>query len=226
MIRQASQWPVLFDIAIAILDHAKTVTGSDLDWSFGGGTALMLQIDQRESHDIDLFLTDPQLLPFLNPEHQDIALHRQPDSYAGDGVTVLKLAYADLGEIDFICAASITAEPVTRTEVRGQTIALETPAEIIAKKVHYRGRNFQPRDMFDLAAVAEKHGDEHVIAALRDCGADRCQMALAMIERANPDFVAATNAQLMVRDTTRHLVTTAQAISRDILRRSLPAHIG
>lgn len=39
-------------------------------WSFGGGTALMLQIAHRESHDIDLFIDDPQILPFLNPETQ------------------------------------------------------------------------------------------------------------------------------------------------------------
>jgi nucleotidyltransferase AbiEii toxin of type IV toxin-antitoxin system len=31
-------------------------------WTFGGGTAMMLQIDHRESYDIDIFLSDPQLL--------------------------------------------------------------------------------------------------------------------------------------------------------------------
>ena len=35
------------------------------DWTFGGGTALMLQLDHRDSHDIDLFLDDPQLLPYV-----------------------------------------------------------------------------------------------------------------------------------------------------------------
>lgn len=30
----------------------------------------MLQIDHRESDDIDIFLDDPQVLPFLNPETQ------------------------------------------------------------------------------------------------------------------------------------------------------------
>jgi len=28
-------------------------------WTFGGGTALMLQIDHRESFDVDIFLDDP-----------------------------------------------------------------------------------------------------------------------------------------------------------------------
>lgn len=190
-------------------------------WSFGGGTALMLQIDHRESHDIDLFLDDPQILPFLNPETQDIALHRMPDSYNGDGSRILKLAYMDLGEIDFICAPSITDAPFSQSEVRGQTLALETPAEIVAKKVYFRGGSFQPRDMFDLAAVVAQYGEEYVVAALRQCGTERCQIALDTVERATPEAVTAINAQLMVRDATRHLVGEAQDVSRALLRRTL-----
>jgi hypothetical protein len=226
MIRRASEWPVLFDIAMAVLDHAEANTGSAIEWSFGGGTALMLHIHHRESHDIDLFLTDPQVLPFLNPEHQGMQLVRQPDSYAGDGVSVLKLAYASLGEIDFICATSITAAPVVQQVVQGRKVMLETPAEIIAKKIHYRGRSLQPRDMFDLAAAAYFCGDEYVIAALQECGSDRCLLALDMVEKANPDFVSSANAQLMVRDTTRYLLNTAHAKSRDILRRALQTPTG
>src|SRR5690606_10923434 len=65
---RASLWPILFDIAIEILDGFRETQGFAPQWSFGGGTALMLQIDHRESHEIDLFLDDPQVLPFLNPE--------------------------------------------------------------------------------------------------------------------------------------------------------------
>src|SRR5262249_800083 len=38
------------------------------EWTFGGGTAMMPQINHRESRDIDIFLPDPQLLPFLDPQ--------------------------------------------------------------------------------------------------------------------------------------------------------------
>lgn len=78
--QQASQWPLLFDLAIDILDHFQAANGFAPGWSFGGGTALMLQIDHRESHDIDIFLDDPQLLPFLNPETQGYLLARKPNS--------------------------------------------------------------------------------------------------------------------------------------------------
>lgn len=65
-----SQWPFLFDLAVDILANAERLNGYAPEWSFGGGTALMLQIDHRESHDIDIFVDDPQWLPFLNPESQ------------------------------------------------------------------------------------------------------------------------------------------------------------
>lgn len=216
-----SEWPVLFDLAINILDHFESANGFTPDWSFGGGTALMLQIDHRESHDIDLFLDDPQILPFLNPETQGILLERRPDSYSSDGTGVLKLAYLDLGEIDFICAPSIVADPTGRSEVRGRMVALETPAEIVAKKVYFRGWNFQPRDMFDLAAVVERYGVDYVVAALRQCGPDRCRTALDTVEKVAPAAVEAINAQLLVRDATRHLIGEAQGISRDLLQRAL-----
>lgn len=216
-----SEWPVLFDLAISILDHAEKSLGFIPHWSFGGGTALMLQIDHRESHDIDLFLDDPQILPFLNPETQDISLERRPDSYDGDGAGVLKLAYTELGEIDFICAPSIVDSPTTPSDVRGRAVALETPAEIVAKKVYFRGWNFQPRDMFDLAAVVEKCGEGYVLAALKQCGVDRCRTALDTVEKATPVAVAAINAQLMVREATWHLVGEAQDISRRLLKRAL-----
>src|SRR3546814_3039172 len=83
------------------------------------------------------------------------------DSYQA-GTDVLKLAYEELGEIDFICCDNILLDPTAATDVRGHAVALETPAEIIAKKVFYRGWSLQPRDMFDLAAVAEHFGSDYV----------------------------------------------------------------
>ncbi|HTU09547.1 MAG TPA: nucleotidyl transferase AbiEii/AbiGii toxin family protein [Allosphingosinicella sp.] len=216
-----SEWPVLFDTAIQILQHVEAQIGFAPAWSFGGGTALMLQIDHRESHDIDLFLDDPQLLPYLNPETQGIELERRPDSYSVEGTSVLKLAYAQTGEIDFIVCADITGQPTERHDVRGHDVALETPAEIVAKKVYYRGWSFQPRDMFDLAAVAEHYGNEYAVSALRQAGQDSCGKALGIVENAIPAFVQSINAQLMVREKTRHLIGQAQDISRQLLQQAL-----
>lgn len=219
--KRSSQWPVLFDLSIDILRHFETANGFMPAWSFGGGTALMLQIDHRESHDIDIFLGDPQYLPLLNPETQDIALTRQPDNYETDGSRALKLAYAQVGEIDFICCEHILQQPTESREIRGQQVEIETPAEIIAKKIYFRGGAFQPRDMFDLAAVAEHFGEAYVRAALEQCGRERCETALAMVQKANPDFVKSVIGQLMLRESTAHLIDEAQHVTEDLLRRTL-----
>lgn len=96
-------------------------------WTFGGGTALMLQIDHRESFDVDIFLDDPQLLPYLNPKTQGYALDINPDGYVSDGSRTLKIVFENVGEIDFICAPSLTGNPTVRAEVRGRHVLLETP---------------------------------------------------------------------------------------------------
>jgi Nucleotidyl transferase AbiEii toxin, Type IV TA system len=54
-------------------------------WTFGGGTAMMLQIDHRESRDVDIFLHDAQQLPFLDPQKRDFEFEIQPAVCEGDG---------------------------------------------------------------------------------------------------------------------------------------------
>ncbi|HWU64856.1 MAG TPA: nucleotidyl transferase AbiEii/AbiGii toxin family protein, partial [Ensifer sp.] len=118
--------------------------GFDIAWSFGGGTALMLQIDHRDSFDIDVFIDDPQLLPFLNTITQGHELDVWPDDYRTDGTKTLKLVFTGLGEIDFICAAELTETPSFMRPLFEEMVRLETPAEIISKKVYYRGASLQP----------------------------------------------------------------------------------
>jgi hypothetical protein len=94
-------WTQLFRVAC---DLIRQVNSHELiidHWTFGGGTALMLQIDHRESHDVDIFLRDPQLLGFLDPQKHDFQFEIQPADYTGDGAMSLKLVF-DMGQIDFI----------------------------------------------------------------------------------------------------------------------------
>jgi len=188
--QRPSQWPVLFDVAIDIFDHFRQANAFTPRWSFGGGTALMLAIDHRESHDIDIFLDDAQVLPYLNPETQGYAVSLRSDSYETDGTRALKLAYRDVGEIDFICCSSILDAAFDQREVRGHMVDLETPAEIIAKKVFFRGNGFQPRDMFDLAAVAEHYGATISPARYENAVRTDAQRLLALLKRPRPPSFA------------------------------------
>ena len=181
----------------------------------------MLQIDHRESHDIDLFLGDPQVLPFINPATQGYTISRQPSDYQTDGAQVTKLIFDDVGEIDFIVCADITDAPSVITEIRGRAVSLETPAEIVAKKIYYRGARLQPRDMFDIAAVAEAYGPDYLVAPLRSCGTEALKKALDVAQGADPQFVSAVIKKLMLREKTSSLADTSQVTTAKLLEMAL-----
>lgn len=64
------------------------------------------------------------------------------------------------GEIDFVASPTLTKNPLAVHEVLGRNILLETPVEIVAKKLCYRGDRATPRDLLDLALVIEHHYNE------------------------------------------------------------------
>jgi hypothetical protein len=184
-------------------------------WTLGGGTAMMLQIGHRESHDIDIFFHDPQFLGFLHPQTRDFELEIQLGAFAADGTRSLKLTFDKIGEIDFIVARALTSSPAALAHIDGQSLLLETIPEIIAKKVCNRGSMIRPRDIFDIAAAGEHHRDS-IVAALKQCRGEVAQ-ALAAIERLNAEFVNGAIGQLAIREEYRTIATAAISKSKEIL---------
>ena len=213
-----SDWDKLFRIALSIIDQASSAAGIPIDWTFGGGTALMLQIDHRISHDVDIFIDDPQVLPLLNPETQGFECEVVPSGYSGDGANFLKIAFDDIGEIDFIVGVLLTTEPFRETDVEGRAVKLETVPEIIAKKIFYRGGNIKARDVFDIAAAAQDHHDE-IVKALQEYP-DHVAAALAKIGKLNPEFIDETISELAISEGFRELAETARERAVEILTTS------
>lgn len=120
------EWVRLFRIARSLIEQVNSEERIIDKWTFGGGTALMLQIGHRESHDVDIFLSDPQQLQFLDPQKRDFRFEIQPDNYRGDGVRSLKFAFHTIGAIDFIVAESLTSAPTVQADVDNQAVILET----------------------------------------------------------------------------------------------------
>lgn len=180
-------------------------------WTFGGGTAMMLQIDHRISYDVDIFLAAPQVLPFLDPQKHDFHFEVGPADYKGDGVRLMKLGF-EFGEIDFIVAPSLTSSPTTRATVEGEM----TIPEIIAKKIYHRGDSIAPRDIFDIAAASEKHAESIIkeLASYRDS----VTSTLAAIDRLKPDFVSAVINQLSIKDPYKPIANVALERTKDLLR--------
>ncbi len=212
-----SQWESLFDQSVSIINQANSSFKLLDSWTFGGGTALMLQINHRESFDIDIFIDDPQVLPYLNPATQGYTLQVNPDEYVSDGTRALKIVFANIGEIDFICAPSLTSDPTSRVTVRGIEVDLEKPGEILAKKVHYRGASLQPRDMFDIACIAKACGDGYVIEALLPCK-NKAAAALAVAERMDSRLASTVMGKLQSKVGYADISKTAQATTISLLR--------
>jgi len=101
----------LFTKAMRLLDVAGVPSS---DWTFGGGTVLMLRHSHRVSKDIDIFLDDPQWLGYFNPEISDVA--EEIADFAIVDRRFVKL-YCSEGEIDFIVAGNISRNPTMETEV-------------------------------------------------------------------------------------------------------------
>lgn len=176
---------------------------------------MMLQIDHRESHDIDIFLPDPQLLGYLDPQKRDFRFEVRPTEYDGDGTKFLKLAFEDIGQIDFIVGPPLTPSPTNRRTIEDETVDLENVPEIITKKIYHRGSNIRPRDIFDIAAAAETHADP-ILEALRS-HRDEVAKTLLTLDRLNPDFVNAAIADMAIKDPYKSIAKTAIERAKTIL---------
>jgi hypothetical protein len=138
LVRQAD-WARLLRIACGLIRQVNSEQSIIDYWTLGGGTAMMLQIDHRESRDMDIFLPDPQLLPFLDPQKHDFKFEIWPADSDSDGTSFLKLAFEDIGEIDFIVGNSKTSSPTAPSIIEGESVLLETIPEIITKKIIIAG---------------------------------------------------------------------------------------
>jgi hypothetical protein len=185
-------------------------------WTLGGGTGMMLQIDHRESHDVDIFLSDPQWLPFLDPQKSDFQFEISPAGYEGDGASFQKFAFKDIGEIDFILGRAMTPSPTIEAIIEGEKTLLETIPEIITKKIYHRGASIKPRDIFDIAAAGEQNAAA-LIGALQSYR-NEVGTTLETLDKLNPDFVNAAIAQLSLKDKYRSVAETALERAKEILR--------
>src|SRR3990170_4071103 len=122
----------------------------------------MRRFQHRVSRDVDIFFPDPQYLGYVSPRLNDKAEELTP-KYLETEMSV-KLYFPE-GEIDFIASAPVTDDPPSTERILGREVRVETTAEIIGKKIRYRGSAFTGRDLFDLALVATR--DARAIGTIR-----------------------------------------------------------
>nr|WP_321457130.1 nucleotidyl transferase AbiEii/AbiGii toxin family protein [uncultured Cohaesibacter sp.] len=190
-----SQWAELFEIAMQIIGNANSGHGIGY-WAFGGGTSLMLHIGHRTSHDVDIFIDNPQVLPLLNPITQGYETNIVPTAYQTDGSSALKIVFKGIGEIDFITCGDITDNPSYRRCIHGHEVLIEYPGEVLAKKIFYRGARIEPRDIFDIVAAIRSIGFDEIAPSLKHCQ-EQCKSAIEAIQRQNPEYTELIISNLM-----------------------------
>lgn len=179
-------WRSLWPNALGLMSHLEQVTLQP-QWTFGGGTVLMLRFDHRFSKDIDLFVPDLQYLGHVNPRLGGPA--EDLTSEYEENAEFIKLQLP-MGEIDVVVGAPLTVPNHEIVEYEGRPIRVETSAEIIAKKMWHRGDQAKARDLFDLCAVAtlEPEAIEVALPFMRRHAAAFLQRLDARAEMAETEF--------------------------------------
>ena len=144
---ESADWLYLLKLALKILSREKIPNSQ---WSFGGGTALMTYYNHRKSKDIDIFLRDVQFLTRFTPRLNDYVAGHVSDYTEMSNFLKLKVKEQ---EIDFIVAPLLTKNPTIKKIIGNARINIETPEEIVIKKIFYRAEAFKTRDILDLAVV-------------------------------------------------------------------------
>jgi predicted nucleotidyltransferase component of viral defense system len=141
----------LFNIALAILEDYKVTS-----WSFGGGTALSyLYYQHRMSYDIDIFIENYEEIELLVNSKKEIMQNLgispiQIESSPNAITFILETEGYGL-KLDFVYSPALTSDPFDRKEVFGYSnIKVQTPLEIVAKKLKYREKA-TIRDFVDYA---------------------------------------------------------------------------
>ncbi|SOC30350.1 nucleotidyl transferase AbiEii/AbiGii toxin family protein [Thalassospira xiamenensis] len=151
-------WKSLLPTAIAVIKAVEEKTGRSFDFTIGGGSMLLRRYGHRKSRDLDLFSEDIGLVRQCSPRFNDTAEELCPDY--SEEATAVKLIVG-MQEIDFITSTAVVQKDAfENVNLMGHDVVIERPREILAKKIAYRGSNFQPRDVFDLAAVLVAEPEE------------------------------------------------------------------
>ncbi len=141
-------WRSLEALALKIVADAQKRAGVPFSPRLGGGTRLMLSLRHRISDDIDLFIRDPQWIGYITPRLND-AFEHEIDDYE-EASAFVKFKRRE-GEIDFIVAMSLLDLEDEHSPLT--PFVLEPMAEVLAKKLFYRGWALTARDLYDWWAI-------------------------------------------------------------------------
>ena len=150
---------ILLERAIKSLEEANI---NEKLWAVGGGTVISSVYGHRLSKDIDIFISEPQLLsgisPRFNPVTEEALDYEETNSF-------VSLTFPE-GKIDFVNASQISGFKPEKKNFLDKVVYVEDPVEIVSKKLFFRGKYVLPRDLFDLAIVYDSERKEDLFGVM------------------------------------------------------------
>ena len=129
---------------------------------FGGGTALAIYYFQhRLSFDIDLFVTDLQVLNYLSPKHWiDETTNFNNSKYIDLSNHIRVLEKKNNIKVDVLVTQDASTDYLLDNSktIFSSDVYVESIEDIIAKKIVYRRNDNLTRDIIDIA-IAINHAD-------------------------------------------------------------------
>jgi len=128
---------------------------------FGGGTALAIYYFQhRLSFDIDLFVTDVQVLNYLSPKHWIEETNNFNSKYIDLSNHIRVLDKRNNIKVDVLVSQEASTNYLIddSNSIFNRTIYVESIEDIIAKKIVYRRNDNLTRDIIDIA-ISIKYAD-------------------------------------------------------------------
>ncbi len=124
---------------------------------FGGGTALSLyHFQHRLSFDIDLFVSDQQIMSYLNPKHWIDESHFNSFEYI-DTFNHIGLVSGNNIKVDILVDSGASVQYVDDSrDVFNFDLYIESIEDIISKKIVFRKKDNKTRDIFDIATAISK----------------------------------------------------------------------
>lgn len=123
---------------------------------FGGGTALaMYHFQHRKSFDIDLFVTDPQILNYLSPKHWIEDSRSFNTAKYIDLANHIRLLTKENIKIDILVSQDFVGHAIIDDSHTffHENIYVESLEDILAKKIVYRKDQNKSRDIIDLSVA-------------------------------------------------------------------------
>jgi len=212
-----TSWKDLLFSALQALNQLP----KELEWSLGGGTALMLSINHRLSKDVDIFFENARALKLLAPSINEYTRSicdewQQPGHY-------IKLIKYDKGEIDFLVSRIFEDKPnkpfVFSHNGIEQTIKIETPKEILSKKIFHRASQFTIRDIFDTASVIER--DYSTLKCISPDVIEKLPLAIDRIKVLREEYVKEIKEYIMPINVSERVLRKGPDIAIEALSREL-----